>query len=81
MRLTLRARHHAKEASRAISETTAEMQHDHTLITAVLNLIPSNIFAAIMRGDMLPIIFFSVFFGLGLLGLPAKTREPLVKVF
>jgi proton glutamate symport protein len=33
------------------------------------------------RGEMLPIIFFSVMFGLGLSSLPAPTREPLVKMF
>ncbi|MDR3412452.1 MAG: cation:dicarboxylase symporter family transporter, partial [Formivibrio sp.] len=62
-------------------KTTAEVQHDHAFVATILNLIPSNIFAAISRGDMLPIIFFSVFFGLGLSSLPNETREPLIKVF
>ncbi|WP_268798631.1 glutamate/aspartate:proton symporter GltP [Pseudomonas huanghezhanensis] len=62
-------------------KTNAEVQHDHALIATILNLIPSNIFAAVSRGDMLPIIFFSVFFGLGLSSLQAEVREPLVKVF
>ncbi len=62
-------------------KTTAEVQHDHAFIATILNLIPSNIFAAVARGDMLPIIFFSVFFGLGLSSLNAEVREPLVKVF
>jgi proton glutamate symport protein len=62
-------------------KTTAEVQHDHAFVSTILNLIPSNIFAAVVRGDMLPIIFFSVFFGLGLSSLPSETREPLVKVF
>ena len=62
-------------------KTTSEVQHDHAFIATILNLIPSNIFAVISRGDMLPIIFFSVFFGLGLSSLQADVREPLVKVF
>ncbi len=33
------------------------------------------------KGDMLPIIFFSVLFGLGLSSLPKETKEPLLKVF
>ena len=33
------------------------------------------------EGEMLPIIFFSVLFGLGLSSLPATHREPLVTVF
>lgn len=43
--------------------TAAEVQHEHAFIETLLNLIPSNIFAALMRGEMLPIIFFSVMFG------------------
>ena len=62
--------------------TTAEVQgQPHSLVTTILSLIPQNIFAAIAKGDMLPIIFFSVLFGLGLSSLPAEHRDPLVKVF
>ncbi|MFF7707191.1 glutamate/aspartate:proton symporter GltP [Pseudomonas sp. NPDC007930] len=63
------------------TKTTAEVQHDHALVATLLNLIPSNIFAAVARGEMLPIIFFSVMFGLGLASLPDATREPLVRTF
>jgi proton glutamate symport protein len=62
-------------------KTTAEVQHDHAFIATLLNLIPSNVFASIAKGDMLPIIFFSVMFGLGLSSLQADLREPLVKMF
>lgn len=38
----------------------------HSGIWSILmSIIPTNIFAALGKGDMLPIIFFSVFFGLG----------------
>ena len=57
------------------------MQHEHAFIETILNLIPSNIFAAMARGEMLPIIFFSVLFGLGLSSLQSDLREPLVKMF
>ncbi len=57
------------------------MQHEHAFIETLLNLIPSNIFAALMRGEMLPIIFFSVMFGLGLSSLQAELRDPLVRTF
>jgi proton glutamate symport protein len=62
-------------------KTTAEVQHDHAFVATLLNLIPSNVFASIARGDMLPIIFFSVMFGLGLSSLQADLRDPLVKMF
>ncbi|WEK30924.1 MAG: glutamate/aspartate:proton symporter GltP [Candidatus Pseudomonas phytovorans] len=61
--------------------TAAEVQHEHAFIETLLNLIPSNIFAALMRGEMLPIIFFSVLFGLGLSSLQADLRDPLVRTF
>lgn len=61
--------------------TAAEVQHEHAFIETILNLIPSNIFAAVARGDMLPIIFFSVLFGLGLSSLKPELREPLVTMF
>ncbi|MGG7673595.1 glutamate/aspartate:proton symporter GltP [Pseudomonas sp. WC2] len=61
--------------------TAAEVQHEHAFIETILNLIPSNIFAAMARGEMLPIIFFSVLFGLGLSSLQSDLREPLVKMF
>ncbi|MCQ4095143.1 glutamate/aspartate:proton symporter GltP [Erwinia persicina] len=62
--------------------TTAEVQgQPHSLVSTILSLIPQNIFAAIAKGDMLPIIFFSVLFGLGLSSLPSEHRDPLVKVF
>lgn len=56
--------------------TAAEVQHEHAFIETLLNLIPSNIFAALMRGEMLPIIFFSVMFGLGLSSLQAEPARP-----
>ncbi|MBD8161960.1 glutamate/aspartate:proton symporter GltP [Erwinia persicina] len=62
--------------------TTAQVQgQPHSLVSTILSLIPQNIFAAIAKGDMLPIIFFSVLFGLGLSSLPSEHRDPLVKVF
>ena len=36
--------------------TAAEVQHEHAFIETILNLIPSNIFAALMRGEMLPTV-------------------------
>ncbi|SDI57560.1 glutamate/aspartate:proton symporter GltP [Pseudomonas panipatensis] len=63
------------------TETAKEVGQHHALVETILNLIPPNVFAAMARGEMLPIIFFSVMFGLGLSSLPAPTREPLVKMF
>ncbi|NGY05662.1 glutamate/aspartate:proton symporter GltP [Solimonas terrae] len=63
-------------------KTTSEVQHGpHSLVTTILNLIPSNVFAAIAHGDILPIIFFSVIFGLALSSLVPEHRDPLVQTF
>lgn len=62
--------------------TTADVQsHSHGLMGTILSLVPTNIIASMAKGEMLPIIFFSVLFGLGLSSLPATHREPLVTVF
>ncbi|WMQ73057.1 MAG: Proton/glutamate-aspartate symporter [Sodalis sp.] len=53
----------------------------HSLVGTILSIIPANIFVSMANGDMLPIIFFSVLFGLGLASLPENTRAPLLNVF
>lgn len=52
----------------------------HSLVGTILSLIPPNIFAAMNDGHMLPIIFFSVIFGLGLGALSKETKQPLIDV-
>ncbi|MFT4464924.1 MAG: glutamate/aspartate:proton symporter GltP [Sodalis sp. (in: enterobacteria)] len=61
--------------------TVAVQSSGHSLVGTILSLIPANIFASMAKGDMLPIIFFSVLFGLGLASLPENTRSPLLNVF
>ncbi|URJ31458.1 glutamate/aspartate:proton symporter GltP [Blochmannia endosymbiont of Camponotus sp.] len=60
-------------------QTTSEIQSN--LVNTMLSLIPSNIIYSMARGDMLPVIFFSVIFGLGLATLPDKTKNPLLDIF
>lgn len=63
-------------------KTTEQVQSgSHSLVSTILSLIPANVFASMAKGDMLPIIFFSVLFGLGLSSLPKETKEPLLNVF
>ncbi|WP_296284563.1 glutamate/aspartate:proton symporter GltP [uncultured Acinetobacter sp.] len=62
-------------------QTTQEVSHQaHGLVNTVLSLIPSNIFAAMNDGHMLPIIFFAVIFGIGLGSLANETKKPLIDV-
>ncbi|GAB7210663.1 glutamate/aspartate:proton symporter GltP [Dickeya oryzae] len=63
-------------------KTTEQVQSgSHSLVGTILSLIPPNIFAALAKGDMLPVIFFAVLFGLGLSSLPREQRDPLLNVF
>lgn len=45
-----------------------------------MNIVPTNVVDAFARGDMLAIIFFAVFFGLGL-GALGERGKPLLNVF
>lgn len=69
------------DVSKYKQTTIAVHSSGHNLIKTILSFIPENIFASMGKGDMLPIIFFSVLFGLGLASLPKNTREPLLNVF
>ena len=56
---------HATDISKYMA--TAKSAEGHTgFWDQILAIIPTNIFKAIAEGDMMPVIFFSVFFGLGL---------------
>ncbi|MGL9769514.1 MAG: glutamate/aspartate:proton symporter GltP [Sodalis sp. (in: enterobacteria)] len=61
--------------------TVAVQSSRHSFVSTILSLIPANIFSSMARGDMLPIIFFSVLFGLGLASLAENIRLPLFNVF
>lgn len=56
---------------------TAETTQSHSMIDTFVNIVPKNIFDAIVRGDMLAIIFFSVFFGLGVAAAGERGRPVL----
>jgi proton glutamate symport protein len=47
-------------------------------MSLLLNIIPDNVVASMGRGDLLPVIFFSVLFGLGLQSVPAEYRKPVL---
>jgi len=47
----------------------------------LLEMIPRNPVQALAEGDMLPIIFFSIFFGASVSVLSSKHRDPLVTFF
>ncbi len=53
---------------------TAETVGHHSLADTFVNIVPSNIFESLAKGDLLAIIFFSVMFGLGVAAIGEKGR-------
>ncbi|MEK6384800.1 MAG: glutamate/aspartate:proton symporter GltP [Paraburkholderia tropica] len=62
-------------------QTTQQTQGHHGFMALLLSIIPDNIVMAMGRGDLLPVIFFSVLFGLGLQTVPAEYRQPVLAMF
>ncbi|MBV8627094.1 MAG: cation:dicarboxylase symporter family transporter, partial [Paraburkholderia sp.] len=62
-------------------QTSQQTQGHHGFMTLLLSIIPDNIIMAMGRGDLLPVIFFSVLFGLGLQSVPAEYRKPVLLTF
>ncbi len=60
--------------------TTEQVSGAHGIVTTILSLVPSNIFDALAKGSMLPIIFFSVLFGFGLSALSGEKKDPLIGI-
>src|SRR5690606_32688641 len=66
-------------ANKSISN--AEEQREHGPLRALEDLIPENIFfAASDNGNMLQVIVFAIFFGIGLILIPSEKAKP-VKAF
>lgn len=57
------------------ASATAQVTHENHFVQTLMSLVPTNIFAALMRGDMLAIIFFAVLFGVALSSIPAAKRD------
>ncbi len=70
---------YAADADKRIS--AAEGQKERGPLQALVDLVPSNIFAATAdNGNMLQVIFFVIFFGIGLILIPVEKAQP-VKAF
>ena len=70
------------EGDASVRITDAQKQKDAGPLQALEELVPSNIFgAASDNGNMLQVIFFAIFFGLGLILIPEKTAKPVKDFF
>ncbi len=70
------------EGDASIRISDAQKQKDAGPLQALEDLVPSNIFgAASDNGNMLQVIFFAIFFGIGLILIPEKTAKPVKDFF
>jgi len=61
-----------------ISTYTAAAKQTHTFVDFLVGIIPSNAFDAFAKGDLLQILFFSCFFGVGLAAL-GERGKPVIR--
>jgi proton glutamate symport protein len=59
---------------------TTHAASSHSFVETLVDVVPTNVFAAIANGDMLAVIFFSVFFGLALAAIGPRAK-PVIDVF
>ncbi|MEH6512601.1 MAG: dicarboxylate/amino acid:cation symporter [Maribacter arcticus] len=63
-------------------KSKADKQKESGPLQALEDLVPSNIFqAASDNGNMLQVIFFAIFFGIGLILIPEEQSSPVKKFF
>jgi len=63
-------------------QEVAAKRKEEGLLQPLVELVPSNIFAAASSNkNMLQIIFFALFFGIGMILLPKKKSKPVKKFF
>lgn len=71
----------AYQTDAAEKQAVADQQRDAGPLQALVDLVPDNIFKATTEnGNMLQVIFFALFFGIGLILIPNEKATP-VKVF
>ncbi|KRK36931.1 cation:dicarboxylate symporter family transporter [Loigolactobacillus bifermentans] len=54
--------------------STAKAASNHGLGDIIMNIVPTNFFEALGKGDMIPVIFFTVMFGLGIAAIGKKGK-------
>jgi proton glutamate symport protein len=57
---------------------TQQAHGHHGLMQLIVGIIPENIISSMAKGDLLPVIFFAVIFGLGLQSVPEALRKPVI---
>ena len=69
------------EASAGAAGIIQKSGEAKTGVDALINIVPSNLIAAMSANDVLAVMFFALFFGIGLLLVQGPRTEPLKRVF
>jgi Na+/H+-dicarboxylate symporter len=70
------------EGDASVRIADAQRQREAGPLQALEDIVPSNIFAAASdNANMLQVIFFAIFFGLGLILIPEETAKPVKDFF
>ena len=72
----------AYDSDAAEKQVVAQKQKEAGPLQALVDLVPSNIFKATTEnGNMLQVIFFALFFGIGLILIPPEKSKPVKEFF
>ncbi|RYL93667.1 cation:dicarboxylate symporter family transporter [Sporolactobacillus sp. THM19-2] len=61
-------------------EQTARSSEQTGVVSHFVDIIPSNVFQSLAQGDLLPVIFFSVIFGIGVASI-GRRGQPVLNFF
>ncbi|MFT8311042.1 MAG: cation:dicarboxylase symporter family transporter [Sporolactobacillus sp.] len=68
---------HLAKSDISMYEQTAKTAEHSSIVSHFVDIIPSNVFQSLANGDLLPVIFFSVLFGIGLATIGEKGKPVL----
>ncbi len=66
-----------EQSSSQASSIIAKSQEAKTGVDAIINIVPSNFITAMSENDILAVMFFALFFGIGLLLTPSENTAKL----
>lgn len=67
-------------ASSSVPVTDAKIPGLSELPTVIGNILPSNLFGSLLKGEMLQIVVFTIIFGIALVSINAHQSKPLLEV-
>ncbi|MCG7319353.1 dicarboxylate/amino acid:cation symporter [Brevibacillus laterosporus] len=70
----------SKAASTDISKYTSSASESSSFLDFLVNIVPDNVVGAMAKGELLPILFFAVLFGISLTAMGSQAK-PVLQLF